>query len=291
MCCFSSRTQVSDTAIFARFVRPGVQGLAYQMQYEAKSPTAMILPLPVALPAREASVRFVSLEGYDAFFDDMARGFPVFSRSRSNGEPNAQAVAVAAAAPLAVHEVGAFIATFVPTIGDFDRVDPRFAIADDVWDDIPAYQDYGFAVFQLKKLAGKPHPIALEMETRMRDALFFPTVHIHDGTVHERDEFHHVLYAQDPRLDVGVGDYAGDDHVEASTGLVRSIDEAHVFVEGARSAGLVESDLLVHRSTLQGLLPNRDTTVRLAGPAVVPATAAIHEHPAQATSTAPVTAP
>lgn len=49
----STTTDVAETALFARMSRPGTQVLAYRMTYSAKVPTAMILPLPVALPAPE----------------------------------------------------------------------------------------------------------------------------------------------------------------------------------------------------------------------------------------------
>ena len=68
----------------------------------------------------------------------------------------------------------------------------RFSIKKEIWSKIPAYADYGFAVFQLKALSGTLHPIAFEFDTRLRDTLFFPTIHIHDGTVHAEDAFDHI---------------------------------------------------------------------------------------------------
>jgi hypothetical protein len=53
MCCFSAPTEVHGTRIFARLTSPHTQALVYQMEYAATKPTAMILPLPVALPAGE----------------------------------------------------------------------------------------------------------------------------------------------------------------------------------------------------------------------------------------------
>ena len=45
--------EVQSTQIFAR--NDGVdQFLAYQMEIDASQPVAMILPIPVALPARDA---------------------------------------------------------------------------------------------------------------------------------------------------------------------------------------------------------------------------------------------
>lgn len=267
MCCFSTKTEVHGTSIFARFAKPGTQVLVYQMRYTAERPTAMILPLPVALPAKEDSVRFKSLKEYPTFFSDLAAGFPEISKGGAFlGTKRAAVAAASQDSVLAVHDVGDFVATFVPSVKDFGRVDPRFVIPKDVWDRIPAYADYGFAVFQLKELAGSPHPIALELDTRSPGKLFFPTVHIHDGTVHEKDDFDHVLYAQEARFDMRSGNYAGPDSVDGSTGFVRSKDHAATFTDVARTQGVVDGNLLIHKTSLRGLLPNRDTIFDLGAP-------------------------
>lgn len=261
MCCFSGKTQVFGTSIFARLSGPDTQVLAYQMHYEAKEPVAMILPLPVALPAREDSVTWKDLKEYPTLFSDISAGFPAlpesnfFSRSKS---------ATASAMPesqLAVHVVGDFIASFVPTVDDFARLDPRFTIKKDVWAQIPAYADYGFAVFQLKELSGTPHPMAFEWKTRMRDQVFFPTVHIHDGTVHKEESFDHVLYLQDPALDDRISDYQGSDKKDGRTGLVRSQSVASSFVQAPKAAGLLLPSLLVHKMSIRGMHANTDTIV------------------------------
>jgi hypothetical protein len=260
MCCFSAPTKVFGTSIFARFTKPGVQALVYQMRFEATQPTAMILPLPIALPAKEDAVRWKNLKEYPTFFEDLAAGFPrpePFARSRSKGESRA---AAAEAAPLAVHEVGDFVASFVPSVNDFGRLDPRFVISKDVWAKIPAYADYGFAVFQLKSLSGSPHPIAFEFDARTPETLFYPTVHIHDGTVHAEDDFDHALYAQERELDGKVGAYGGPDAIDKTTGFVRSKERASAFANVAKAVSLLDGDLLVHKLTLRGRLPNRDTT-------------------------------
>ncbi len=260
MCCFSTAAEVHGTSIFARFTKPGTQVLVYQMRYSATKPTAMILPLPVAVPSKEDGVRFKSLKEYPTFFEDLARGFPALP---SGGLMRSKSAPAVAAPTLVVHEVGDYVATFVPTIRDFARVDPRFVIAKDVWDRIPVYADYGFAVFQLKELSGTPHPIALELDTRTPDTLFFPTVHIHDGTVHEKDAFDHVLYAQEARFDARAGSYDGPDSVDSRTGFVRSKNAAASFADTAKSQGILDGSLLVHKVTLRGLHPNRDTSFDL----------------------------
>jgi hypothetical protein len=259
MCCFSTKTTVHGTTIFARASKPGTQVIAYQMRYAAEAPTAMILPLPVALPAREDAVRFKSLKEFPDFFAALDRGYPA-----PPPDELVKSAALAAAPALAVHEVGDYIASFVPTIADFKRVDPRFVLSKEVWEKIPGYDDYGFAVFQLKELAGTPHPMAFEFDTRLKDSIFFPTVHIHDGTVHETADFDHVLYAQAASYDARAGDYEGPESVDKGTGFVRSKGKAKDFAEPGRSVGLVEPELMVHKVSMRGLLPNRDTMKPLA---------------------------
>lgn len=255
MCCFAGagEVRVHGTTIFARLVAPGTQVLVYQMEYAAYAPTAMILPLPVALPANDRSVRFKNLKEYPDFFNALAKGFPSPpTRSWSRG-------AEVAAATLEVHDVGDFVASFVPKIADFARVDPRFVLAPEVWTKLPAYADYGFAVFQLKELSGSPHPIALEFDSGLREQLFFPTVHIHDGSVHEKDTFDHVLYAQASAFDAHVDDYDGPSRTDRHTGFVRSQGKVADFADVARAQGLLAAELLVHKVSLRGLLPNQDT--------------------------------
>jgi hypothetical protein len=273
MCCFAgaAAVEVHGTTIFARLVAPGTQVLAYQMQYAAKTPMAMILPLPVALPATETSVRFKNLKEYPEFFDALAKGFPSppkRSWSTSKG------LEFAASATLEVHDVGDFVASFVPKIADFARVDPRFVLAPDVWTKLPAYADYGFAVFQLKELSGSPHPIALEFDSRLKEQLFFPTVHIHDGSVHEKDTFDHVLYAQASAFDAHVDDYDGPSSIDRHTGFVRSQGKVAEFADLARAQGLLAAELLLHKVSLQGLLPNRDTVFGVSAAAASHASAA-----------------
>jgi len=257
MCCFSTTTDVRETAIFARVSRPGTQVLAYRMTYSAKAPTAMILPLPVALPARENAVRFKNLKEYPDFFSGLESAFPPpeeggFFRSKSAGLS-------AASATLEVHEVGDFVASFVPSMADFSRLDPRFVLSKQVWAKFPAYKDYGFAVFQLKSLAGEPHPMAFEFDTRLKETAFFPTVHIHDGSVHAKADFDHALYLQAKALDARAGSYDGPTSVDKNTGFVRSAGPAKGFVNSALARGLIDPELLIHKTTLRGLLPNRDT--------------------------------
>lgn len=276
MCCFAGPVlSVRNTSIFGRLTERGTQFLVYQMEFSSAGANAMILPLPTALPAREDAVRFLDLKGYGSFFADLQVGFPVrqpFQLSRSRSA--AAGVAVAAAAPLEVHEVGDYVASFVPSQSDFGRLDPAFRISKETWAKIPTYGDYGFAVFQLKSHSGKPHPMAFEFDTRMPDAAFFPTVHIHDGEVHAVDAFDHALYVQDARFDRAAGSYDDHDTVDRATQLVRSDRAVGAFADAERAKGVLDPHLLVHRRDMRGTFPNRDVLLGLSQASIAPSAAA-----------------
>jgi hypothetical protein len=242
MCCFSGPMEiVADTNLFARRTGSDRQFLVYQMRFEARQPVAMILPIPIALPAVENAVRFIDLKGYADFFVDLKKGFPapklpsfllmMLPKSRSS----------AAAAPIRVESVGDFVASFVPKIADFKRLDRRFVLPENVWDQLPSYRDFGFAVFQLKALGGTPHPMAFEFPTRLASEVFFPTVHIHDGKVHQSEHFDHALYVQD------IGPHGRESQGSASE-----------FMDLSKTQGIV-SNAPVRQLLLTGELPNTDT--------------------------------
>ncbi|MBM4365506.1 MAG: hypothetical protein FJ102_04775 [Deltaproteobacteria bacterium] len=242
MCCFSQPVaSVSGTEIFARHLGDGWQAIAYSMTVVTEASVAMILPLPVVVGAAEADLEFISLGGYRTFFEDLAK----LDRPPMKSLPRARNGT--GLAPLAVQEIGDFVGSFVPTQADFVRLDPRFRIAPEVWAGLPAYADFGFAVFQLKH-GGKAHPMAFRFRTRSVDRLFFPTVHIHDGQVQELAPFDHTLYFQEPGVPM-----AGERRF-----LDRGQEPASTAVDVGRAAGLVDGALPVHRILLSGRRKNED---------------------------------
>jgi hypothetical protein len=117
---------VSGTNILARYLDHDAQALVYSMNVELDEEAAMVLPLPVPPGSAEDAVRFVDLSRYETFFHDLRQAFPG-DISRATGA--ALAFAPQPASPrLVVHEVGSFDASFVPTRGDFARLDPRFRL-------------------------------------------------------------------------------------------------------------------------------------------------------------------
>ncbi len=139
-------------------------------------------------------------------------------------------------------------ASYVPSIADFSRLDERFRLSDQVWSQLPGYQKFGFAVFKLKKGHTEAHPMAFSFPTARPGQLFFPTLHIHEGKVHEQDEFDHTLYAQARNVNFARWQ--------------ESAKPASFFVKTDLAQGIVRPDRHVYQRKLNGLLANGDILVK-----------------------------
>ena len=252
---------MNNTQIFARKTASNKQFVVYQMNYESAQRNAMILPIPVRRPAREDSLRFIDLSHYESFFDDLASGFPW---RRQGGIGCSAAGPPAADEQLRLFKVGNYIASFVPTLAEFSRLDERFTLPQATWAKIPQYQHYGFAVFQLAEGALKPHPMAFDFESEHRN-LYFPTMHIHDGEVHPTEEFDHVLYLQHAGIDSEVSGYENCEANDQSTGLIRSERNAQEFANTDDARGILIGNLLVHKKIIRGNHENVDTEIAIQG--------------------------
>ena len=262
MCCFSRTVaHVSSTTIFARPLDGDRQLLVYGMTVELAEDVAMILPIPIPPNAPADAVRFVDLSACPDFFAQLERLFPQPASASFSEGPSLRGLAPQSM--LVVHDVGDFEASFVPTPRDFDRLDARFRLPHDVWEQLPAYRDWGFCVFKLKTrqrpsgflglFKGKPlaetravHPMAFEFPRRDPSGLFFPTVHVHDGAVHPTAEFDHALYCQTTR------------ELEPLMDWVRSAAKGEQLM-GAREH--TAPDQWLYKKTLRGEHPNRDTVL------------------------------
>ena len=131
MCCFSQPVEtVADTNIFARAAKNGRQYLVYSMKFAANEDLAMILPIPTPKGSPDDAVKFVNLEKYPDLFLDMKKGFPVPTPAR--GEEVKKDDSPPKALALPVDQVGSFVASFVPAIKDFERLDKQFRLPDGV---------------------------------------------------------------------------------------------------------------------------------------------------------------
>jgi hypothetical protein len=264
MCCFAFSgprswlaalltrpVRVRDTQIFAR-LDGSTQLLAYAMQLRAPGDGAMILPIPVRPSCGEHEVEFIDLSAAPDLFTRLHRAF--MGPERTMAKRGGFSLPELPRPRLVVRQVGAFEASFVPGVADFDRLDPRFRLPDAVWSQLPV-QGFGFAVFKLRETRGVAHvhPMAFRFPTRDPARLFFPTLHVHDGEAHRTAEFDHALYYQ--RADASV-----------DPGHQRAWD-AHAVREAAgRSRGLVDAGLPLARLTLAGKRANADTWVPASAP-------------------------
>ncbi len=249
MCCFTGPVRsVANTRIFARNDASRGQFIAYQMSVDAAEPVAMVLPLPVAADARAAAVRFIDLHGYPKFFDDLDDLWPRVAVAAAGSWSGTRGGTKSA---LPVERVGAFEASYVPSFVDFTRLDQRFRLPATAWTALESrYRDFGFAVFQLHAGGQRPHPMAFRFVRAARVPLFFPTVHVHDGTAPEQAEFDHTLYAQ-----TGVAgplDFSGWEE---------SPDPASDGVKIRLAENLIVPDQHVYRRSITGSQPNHDTQV------------------------------
>jgi hypothetical protein len=263
MCCFSRHVEkVWSTRIFARPLGGDRQLLVYGMSLELGEDVAMILPIPVPPGTPEDGVRFVDMSARPRFFDDLSALFPTVPEHDAERDGDVLRSAPQPAT-LIVHDVGDFEATFVPKPSDFDRLDARFRLPGEVWEALPRYGDWGFCVFKLKAVSGKRssglfglfknrkasprtvHPMAFEFPRRDPNALFFPTVHVHDGEVHPTAEFDHELFCQTPP--------AWEPLMEWRRSASRA-DQLPPVVQA-----WVDPSAWVYQRVLAGELPNRDT--------------------------------
>ena len=233
--------------IFARDAGHGKQYLVYSMSYAASEDLAMVLPLPVPVGSKEDAVKFIDLHDYSDFFSDLFTGF--LEPDAMNGAEPSRGLRTAAARsiPLEVVQVGSFEASFVPQVADFARLDARFRMPDGVWDKLPAYKRSGFAVFKLRKSARAVHPMAFVFPRADASKLFFPTVHIHDGKVHDTARFDHSLYCQ-------VGSQFGK-----TNGWDETPELARTFMNVERSHGIIDGSTHCYRKVMKGKLKNQDT--------------------------------
>jgi hypothetical protein len=130
-------------------------------------------------------------------------------------------------------------------------LDERFRLPNKVWDKLPQYRGYGFVVFKLRAGEATIHPMAFAFPTAQPKRNFFPTVHIHDGQVHDSASFDHSLFCQFENPMAGVG-------------WEESAQLASQFVNVSRTQGVVLGNRHLYRKMLHGRLANED--IWLPGP-------------------------
>lgn len=202
----TQEADVRQTRIFAR-TAGDEQVIVYQNYIVSDEPAAMILPIPEATN-QENAVEFINMENHEYFFRDLNWCFQS-ERDRQMREARFKSCSLGLDA-LAVEDVGSFIASYVPSQQDFERLDPQFRFSSDIWDELPQYENFGFVVFQFKAGKHEPHPMAFRFKTTKPDYVYFPTVHIHDGQLHDTGHFDHVFFTQTVKGICGLATTAED---------------------------------------------------------------------------------
>ncbi len=241
---------VTETRIFARSLPEGRQVLVYRMKLSAKKDVAMILPIPVKPASGDKAVQFVDLARYPTMLWDMEALFPEQDQYLSPAAEAVNPFASGGDEPLAVENVGAYEASYVPSLADFTRLDERFRLPSGVWDQMPFYSDFGFVVFKFRQVDAEIHPMAFAFPRKDSARLFFPTVHVHDGQVHDKEDFDHILYCQKIP-----GDSFALTNWQESSGL--PADSVNIVA----AQGIVDPRLHIYRKAMKGHLPNTDTVL------------------------------
>lgn len=243
MCIFTGEVEsVGDTRIFAR-QEAHRQAIVYDMVLSSNDETAMVLPIPIADSTSADQVEFVDLSGFSTFFDDIESLFPQWMSA------SVDALSSRSLDLIEVQEVGVYEASFVPTPGDFRRLDPRFSLNDTFFEQAPEYSDYGFVVFKLKPGESRVHPMAFWFSKINDNQLFFPTKHMHDGIVHSSDDFSHTLYGQ-------CDAYSGVDSTLETINPENHLDMLNSIARN--SLGLVSLGQMICKKTMYGKNDNKD---------------------------------
>lgn len=277
MGCFSGAVEMKATKLFARLDGIGNQYIAYSVEYASATDTAVIFPLPIA--PGDASVQFVSLDGYDDFFKDLASGFVAPSTGRWMQDRSD------CGDTLAAPRMRQRDAVYVPSIDHLARLDEPFRPSPDIWDKLPHYQDFGFVVVKLPSTAvclAQIHaastvlapygvesseyaeragqaviervrlsPIAFRFASREPRCIFFPTIVVQDGEFHTMAEYDHTLYLQHDKL--------GNDFAQHHVGHVSL--RASNFMRSDAASGVVCPRSCCFRRILRGQSGNQDLWV------------------------------
>ena len=211
------------------------------MQYSATQPLAMILPLPVRKDICVSDMlKFEKIpsnvfSGLKHSFRPKVRG--LVSLARSLGKDIEF---------LAVHQVGSYEASFVPEPDEFSRLDPRFRLSSSLMDQLGCYEDYGFAVFQLRLGTEVSHPMGIRFESRFDDRVFIPTLHVHDNSLPDSAEFDHTIYCQLPSD-------------ESRFAKIKGWGKSNYCPSKDRVPDCVNTSRKVFRKEISGMQPNTDT--------------------------------
>lgn len=207
MCIILAQVEeVNATKIFTSLTHDQErQFLVYSNQVETDFDNLMILPVP-----NPESVVFVNLSKYSKLFDDLESNFVKSRGSSMNlyASRSAASFDTLERPPLVVYSVGAYSASIVPSISEFDRLDKKhFKLPRDLETILDTTYDrqFGFIVCKLKQGKHTYHPFAYTHQKHNSNLLFIPTLHYHPhgyGANRVVDaDWDHIIYSVGTDLD------------------------------------------------------------------------------------------
>ncbi len=151
--------QTKQITVFKNFIKNGAPN------------NAIILPCPYP-----ETIEFISLENFKKFFTTCEKLF------------------LMAPETLFVQQLGSYIATVVPSISDFSKLDEKFVVTQDCLNllrDEYFGKNMGFIVCQLMEGAQNYHPFGYSH--KLPPKLFLPTKH-YNGERKAFEKFNHNIY-------------------------------------------------------------------------------------------------
>jgi hypothetical protein len=191
MCIILSTVdKVANTKIYVSPDKENKRQLTvYSNEVATKEENAMILPVP-----NPETIELLDLSNYPKFFEDCEACFtrvPTLSL-RSFQPMNAYA------SLLPVFQVGSYLASIVPSLYDFSRVNRDvFDYGDDLIRVLEKnYKEgFGFILCVLKKGSHTYHPFAYTHDIQTPNRLFIPTRHYHPGESNSTADWDHIIYS------------------------------------------------------------------------------------------------
>ena len=178
--------KVASTKIWVSPNKDGTRQLTiYSNNVDTMTKNAMILPVPTT---DADSIKFIDLSFYQNFFNDCKscfRSTKLFTYSSGDTLGVTLSSNSLKRSTLAVHDVGSYKASIVPSLSDFDRLDTTvFRVDADLADMLKSTYSSGFAfiVCQLEKGSVNYHPFAYTHTLAQNGKLFVPTKHWHAHT-------------------------------------------------------------------------------------------------------------
>lgn len=207
MCIISLTVEsVNATKIFSCFTDDeSRQFVVYSNEVSTNAKNNMMI-LPVPHPS---SVELIDLSHYPSFFQDCEKNFVKYRPPHLYASRSLTAsLNYSERPPLPIFNVGSYIASIVPSVYDFDRLNPyMFPVSSDLRATLQQEytSEFGFICCRLKQGRHTYHPFAYSHAKHSGGLMFLPTFHYHPHNSsydsHIGADWDHVIYTVGTDLD------------------------------------------------------------------------------------------